>query len=42
MTDILCAPAMLVEVDPPTPRAQLQARLDAVGPFADEIVAKMR
>ena len=43
VTDTLCAPAMVAEVDPADPpEAQLQTRLDASARFADEILAKMR
>jgi len=43
VTDILCAPAMMAEVDPADPpEAQLGRRLDASARFADEVVAKMR
>ncbi len=43
VTDMLCAPAMVAEVDASDPpEVQLQARLDASARFADEIVAKLR
>ena len=43
MTDMLCAPAMVAEVDPSdSPEAQLRTRIDASARFADEVMAKMR
>ena len=43
VTDTLCAPAMVAEVDPSDPpEVQLRARLDASARFADEVMAKMR
>ena len=43
VTDTLCAPAMVAEVDASdSPESQLQTRLDASARFADEILAKMR
>ena len=42
VTDILCAPWMVVDVAPGTPDAEaLSARLGAVRWFADEILAKI-
>ncbi|MGH9019382.1 MAG: TIGR03619 family F420-dependent LLM class oxidoreductase, partial [Acidimicrobiales bacterium] len=43
VTDLLCAPAMVAEVDPAdTPAAQLQTRIDASARFAEEVMEKMR
>ena len=43
VSDFLCAPALVAQVDPSDPpKAQLQARLDASARFAEEIVLKAR
>jgi alkanesulfonate monooxygenase SsuD/methylene tetrahydromethanopterin reductase-like flavin-dependent oxidoreductase (luciferase family) len=43
VTDMLCAPAMVADVDPAaSSEAQLQTRLDASARFAQDVVEKMR
>ena len=43
VTDMLCAPAMVAEVDPSdSPEAQLQTRIDASARYAEDVMEKMR